>query len=38
MSIESKAQKDIIDIVKQINNHENKNSIVSVFMRGPPKK
>ena len=37
MSIESKAQKDIIDIVKQINNHENKNSIVSVFMRGPPK-
>ena len=35
--IEVKAQKDLIDIVNQINNQKNKNDIVSVFMRGPPK-
>ena len=36
--IEVKAQKDLIDIVNQINNQKNKNDIVSVFILPPSKK
>ena len=36
-SMEQKAEKDLIFIVNYINNHENKQGIISMFMKGPPK-
>jgi|UniRef100_A0A6C0AKQ4 hypothetical protein len=34
---EEKAQQDLNFIIKYINNHENKQGIISMFMKGPPK-
>ncbi len=35
-SLEQKAQKDLNFIVKYINNHPNKQGIISMFIKGPP--
>ena len=34
--MQAKADKDIITIVNTINNHENKQGIISMFIKGPP--
>jgi len=36
MSMQAKADKDLITIVDKINNHENKQGIISMFIKGPP--
>ena len=34
--MQAKADKDLITIVDKINNHENKQGIISMFIKGPP--
>lgn len=35
MSMQTKADNDLITIVNKINNHENKQGIISMFIKGP---